>query len=50
VIVQTKYKTYRLTWRDVPRLDIEGRAVIVDAWLDIVGYIEGGRFYPTIGR
>jgi hypothetical protein len=50
VIVQTKYKTYRLTWRDVPRLDIEGRAVIVDEWLDIVGYIEGGRFYPTIGR
>jgi hypothetical protein len=49
VLVQTEYATYRLTWRDVQWLEIDGSAVIVDASLDVVGYIDDGRFYPMVG-
>jgi hypothetical protein len=50
VIVQTAWATYRLLWRDVQFLHIDGQALIADETLALVGYMEGPHFYPTIQR
>lgn len=50
VIVQTESATYRILWREIEMLRVEGRALIADETLALVGYIEGPDFYPLVER
>jgi hypothetical protein len=48
VIVQTELATYLLGWGDVQYLDLDGNALIADASLALVGYLDDGQFYSLV--
>lgn len=50
VLVQTEWATYRITWREMQWLELDGPALIADETHAVVGYIEDGSFYPLFDR
>lgn len=50
VLVQTEWATYRITWREMQWLELDGPALIGDETHAVVGYIEDGSFYPLFDR
>lgn len=48
VIVQTEFETYRVAWRDVQWLELDGLALVADRHLALVGYLDHGEFHSMI--